>query len=184
MTAQWTAGAASGPCDTDNRTFEATSLTYTTPPLDHDLQVTGPIVADVWAELTSTDATLVAVLSDVDASDASDQVSAGFLLASQREVDPARSTFAPGGELIRPFHPFTRESQQPVTPNDPALYRIEIYPTSNTFLKGHRLRLTIGSANTPTTATPVPDLANELGGTIRVLHGGRYDSSVLLPIVR
>ena len=33
--------------------------------------------------------------------------------------------------MIRPFHPFTQASQQPVTPNDPALYRIEIYPTSS-----------------------------------------------------
>ncbi len=182
MTAQWTAGAAQGPCETDNRTFEATGLTYTTPPLAKDTQLTGPIVANVWAELSATDATLIGVVSDVDPSGASDQVTAGFLLASQRKVDPRRSTYGPGHVMIRPFHPFTKASQEPVTPNDPALYRIEIYPTSTVFKKGDQIRLTINSADTPATMTPVPDLVNELGGDIAVLSGGSYASHVLLPV--
>jgi putative CocE/NonD family hydrolase len=182
MTTQWTAGAAAGPCETDNRTWEATSLTYTTEPLERDTKLTGPIVANVWAELTSKDATLVGVLSDVDPSGASNQVSAGFLLASQRAFDKRRSTHGPHGVIVRPFHPFTKASQKPVTPNDPALYRIEIYPTDAIFKKGDRIRFTLGSADTPATMTPLPDLANELGGQITVLHGGRYASSVLLPV--
>jgi len=182
MTAQWTAGAAQGPCETDNRTWEASGLTYTTPALTKDTKLTGPIVANVWAEMTSTDATLVGVLSDVDPSGASNQITAGFLLASQRKVDYRRSTYGPGHVLIRPFHPFTRESQVPVTPNDPQLYRIEIYPTDAIVKKGDQLRLTIGSADTPATSTPVPDLVNELGGDLRILHGGPYESHVLLPI--
>jgi len=183
LTAQWTAGAAAlGPCETDNRTFEATALTYTTPPLPRDTNVTGLLSANVWAELTAKDATLVAVLSDVDASGASNQVTAGFLLASQRALDTTRSTYD-GTRMIRPWHPFTRDSQEPVTPGQPTAYRIEIYPTSAIFKKGHRLRLTISGANTPTTLTPLPALANELGGTIRLLHGGPYDSWIQIPVL-
>jgi uncharacterized protein len=182
MTAQWTAGAAQGPCETDNRTWEASSLTYTSAPLTSDLQLTGPIVANVWAKLSSADATLVSVLSEVDSSGASNQVTAGFLLASQRAVDPARSTFGPGGVMIRPFHPFTRGSQRAVPKNVPQLYRIEIYATDAILKKGDRIRLSIGSADTPATSTPLPDLVKELGGQITVLHGGAYDSNVLLPV--
>jgi uncharacterized protein len=182
MTTQWTAGLAQSPCETDNRTWEATSLSYTSEPLEEDLNLTGPIVANVWAELTSSDATFVSVLSDAAPSGESSQISAGFLLASQRAVDPAQSTYDAAGTLIRPFHPFTRASQEPVTPNDPTLYRIEIYPTSAIFRKGDRIRLTIGSADTPATAPPLPALADSLGGEIRVLHGGRYNSHVLLPM--
>jgi putative CocE/NonD family hydrolase len=182
MTTQWTAGLAAGPCETDNRSFEATALTYTSAPLEEDMKLTGPIVANVWAELTSKDATLIGVLSDVAPSGESNQISAGFLLASQRAVDPARSTFAPDGTMIRPFHPFTRASQTPVTPNDPALYRIEIYPTSAIFKKGDQIRLTVATANTPSTSPPISVAADSLGGEIRVLHGGRYDSHVLLPV--
>src|SRR3954467_13932481 len=184
MTAQWTAGLTSGPCDTDNSSWEASGLTYTTPPLDKDTQLTGLVNATVYAELAGAkDATLVAVVSDVDpSSGASNQVTAGFLLASQRAVDPAKSTFSPGGLLIRPWHPFTRESQQPVIPNDANEYQIEIYPTSQVFKKGHEIRLTIGTANTPGTSVPLTDLVNETG-TITILHGPAYPSNVLLPVI-
>jgi len=185
MTAQWTAGlAAIGNCPTDNSTFEDSSLTYTTAPLAKDTEVTGPVMADVWAELSgASDATLVGVLSDVDPSGASNQLTAGFLLASQRKVDPNLSTYGPGHVMIRPWHPFTRDSQEPVPPNDPQEYRIEIYPTSNVFKAGHRIRLTIGTADTPATMTPVPDLLNELGGTVRMLRGPQYPSYVQLPLI-
>jgi putative CocE/NonD family hydrolase len=184
MTAQWMAGLTSGPCDTDNSTWEATGLTYTTPPLGKDTELTGLVKATVHAELTSAkDATLVAVLSDVDpASGKSTQVTAGFLLASQRALDKTKSWFSPEGDLIRPWHPFTRESQASVTPNDPNEYQIEIYPTSQVFKKGHQIRLTIGTANTPSTSTPVTDLVNETG-TITLLHGPEYPSNVLLPVI-
>jgi putative CocE/NonD family hydrolase len=185
-TAQWTAGAGSNNvCDTNNATYEASSLTYTTPPLKSAMQITGLISADLWAELSATDATLVAVLSDVEASGASNQITAGFLMASQRALDPSLSTYAKSGKakvIIRPWHPFTKESQQAVTPNQPTEYEIEIYPTSAIVKAGDRLRLTIGTANTFSSAPPLPTLGNELGGTITLLHGGSYPSNVVLPI--
>jgi uncharacterized protein len=182
-TAQWTAGAASTPvCDTNNLTYEASSLTYTTPPLSADMNITGLITADLWAELSATDATLVAVLSDVEPSGASNQVTAGFLMASQRAVDAKLSTYNSEHLMIRPWHPFTKASQQPVTPNQPTEYKIEIYPTAAVVKAGDRLRLTIGTANTFSSAPPLPDLGNELGGTITLLHGGGYDSNVLLAV--
>jgi len=183
LTTQWTAGlAALGPCETDNRTFEATSLTYTTTPVARDTEVTGLLSARLWAELTKPDATLIAVLSDVAPSGESTQVTAGFLMASQRAVDKSRSTLGPGGQIIRPWHPFTKASQKPVTPGQPQEYQVEIYPTSHVFKKGHSLRLTVATANTPTTAKPLPSQIAELGGEIRLLRGPAYPSSVLLPL--
>jgi putative CocE/NonD family hydrolase len=182
MTAQWTAGAASNPlCDTSNQTYEATSLTYTSAPMQTDAKVTGLITANLWAKLSSTDATLIAVLSEVEPSGASNQLTAGFLLASQRAVDPALSTYGPNHLTIRPWHPFTKESQHAVTPNEPAEYNVEIYPTSAIVKAGDRLRLTIGTANTFTTLTPLPNLGQELGGTITLLHDSQHASNVLLP---
>jgi hypothetical protein len=183
MTAQWTAGIASSSCDTDNSSYETSSLTYTTPPLKSDTEVTGPILGHIWAELNgASDATMIAVLSDVNPQGQSNQLTAGYLLASQRTVDRNLSTYA-HGVMIRPWHPFTQASQQPVTPNDPEPYEIEIYPTSNVFKAGDRIRLTIGTANTPGTATPVPDLLNEAGGQLRVLRGPTHDSYVRLPLI-
>jgi putative CocE/NonD family hydrolase len=182
MTAQWTAGAASNPlCDTSNQTYEATSLTYTTAPMQAPAKVAGLITANLWATLSSSDATLIAVLSEVEPSGASNQLTAGFLLASQRAVDPALSTYGPNRVMIRPWHPFTKESQHAVTPNEPTEYNVEIYPTSAIVKAGDRLRLTIGTANTFTTLTPLPDLGQELGGTITLLHDSHHASNVLLP---
>jgi len=182
MTAQWTAGAASNPfCDTNNETYEASSLTYTSAPMQTATKITGQITANLWAKLSTTDATLIAVLSEVEPSGASNQITAGYLLASQREVDPALSTYGPKHVLIRPWHPFTKESQHAVTPNEATEYNVEIYPTSAIVKPGNRLRLTIGTANTFTTLTPLPSLGQELGGTLTVLHDSQHPSNVLLP---
>jgi uncharacterized protein len=183
MTAQWTAGGASTPlCDEDNASYEATSLTYTTAPMRADTDITGLITANLWATLSSTDATMVAVLSEVEPSGKSDQITAGFLMASQRAVDKELSTYGPRRLMIRPWHPFTKESQQAVTPGEPTEYKIEIYPTSVIAKAGNTLRLTIGTANTFTTMTPLPDLGNELGGTITVLHDSAHPSNLQLPL--
>ncbi|HEX3509473.1 MAG TPA: CocE/NonD family hydrolase [Solirubrobacteraceae bacterium] len=182
MTAQWTAGAASNPfCDTNNETYEATSLTYTTAPMAANTRITGLITADLWADLSTTDGTLIAVLSEVEPSGSSNQITAGYLLASQRAVDPALSTYGPKGLMIRPWHPYTKESQKAVTPGEPTEYKVEIYPTSDIVKAGNRLRLTIGTADTPSTLTPLPSLGQEIGGTITILHDAQHPSNVLLP---
>jgi putative CocE/NonD family hydrolase len=183
LTAQWTAGAASNPfCDTTNNTFEATSLTYTTAPMTADTKITGLISANLWAELSTTDATLIPVLSEVEPSGKSNQITAGYLLASQRAIDPALSIYGPKGVMIRPWHPYTKESQKGVTPGEPTAYDIEIYPTSDVVKAGNRLRLTIATADTPSTLTPLPSLGQEIGGTLTVLHDAAHPSSLLLPL--
>ncbi len=180
---QWTAGLLPlGPCETDNRTFEATALKWTTAPLADDTKVTGLITADVWAELSSADATLIAVLSDVGPDGRSTQISSGFLQASQRTVDAELSTKAADGTIIRPWHPYTRASRSAVPPNIPQRYRIEIYPTSNVFKKGHSIRLTLSGANTLSTVPTAPSLVGGLLGRLRVLHGPKYPSQVLLAL--
>jgi hypothetical protein len=146
-----------------------------------DTELAGLITADLWAELSTTDATLVAVLSEVEPDGVSTELTAGYLQASQRAVDPTLSTYGPHKLMIRPWHPFTKESQQAVTPSQPTEYKIEIYPTSAIIKAGNRLRLTIGTADTFTGTPSVPVLGEEAGGTITVLHGPHHDSNVLLP---
>jgi putative CocE/NonD family hydrolase len=183
-TAQWTAGAGSNAlCDTSNNTYEASSLTYSTQPLGAATKITGLITANLWAKLSATDGTLVAVLSEVEPNGDSNQITAGFLQASQRAVEPSLETFGPKHVVTRPWHPFTKESQKAVTPGEATEYDIEIYPTGVVVPAGDRLRLTIGTANTVTGLPTLPTLGQELGGTITVLHGGAHDSYVQLPVV-
>jgi hypothetical protein len=182
-TAQWTAGAASNPiCDTTNNTYEASSLTYSTAPLAAPEKIEGLLKTNLWASLSTSDATLVAVLSEVEPDGKSEQITAGFLQASLRATDPSLATYGPKKIVTRPWHPFTKESQQAVTPGQPTEYEVEIYPTGVIVPAGDRLRLTIGTANTFTGTPTVPTLGQELGGTITLLHGGAHDSYVQLPV--
>ena len=184
-TAQWTAGLGSNSiCDTTNNTYEASSLTYTTAPLASPEKIEGLLKTNLWANISTSDATLVAVLSEVEPDGKSEQITAGFLQASLRATDPSLATYGPKHVVTRPWHPFTKESQQAVTPNQPTEYEVEIYPTGVVVPAGDRLRLTIGTANTFTGTPTLPTLGQELGGTITLLHGGGHDSYVQLPVVR
>ena len=51
----------------DNRPLEARPdvLTYTTPPLDHDLTITGAVSADLFASTSGTDSDFIVKLIDV-----------------------------------------------------------------------------------------------------------------------
>ncbi len=181
-TAQWTAGLASNEiCDKTNNTYEASSLTYTTAPLSAPETIEGLLKTNLWATLSTSDATMVAVLSEVEPDGKSEQITAGFLQASLRATDPSLATYGPKHIVTRPWHPFTKESQQAVTPGQPTEYEVEIYPTGVIVPAGDRLRLTIGTANTFTGTPSVPTLGQELGGTITLLHGGAHDSYVQLP---
>ncbi len=147
-----------------------------------ETHVSGLVTANLWAELSTTDATLVAVLSEVEPSGKSNQITAGYLLASQRALDPELSTYGPKHLIVRPWHPFTKESQKAVTPNEPTEYKIEVYPTSDIVKAGNRLRLTIGTSDTFSTLTPLPSLGQELGGTITLLHDSKHQSNLQIPL--
>ena len=185
MTTQWTAGAAAGPCETDNRTFEATALTYTTPPLEKDTQLTGPIVANVWAELTTEGRDARRRCSATSTpSGASNQISAGFLLASQRAIDRKQLLVRPGPRddpPVPPVHAREPEARHAERPGSSTGSR-SIRP-SRLFKKGNSIRLTIGTANTPSTSTPVPDLVERARRRDPRPARRPYASNVLLPIV-
>ena len=62
-------------------------------------------------------------------------VAKGWLRASQRKLDPARSL------PCRPYH--CHDERQWLTPGEPVQLLVEIWPTSMVFAKSHRLRLDI-----------------------------------------
>ncbi len=82
-------------------------LTFTSAPLERDLHVTGPIVLKLFASSTAIDTQFIVKLTDQHPQDEAARksgaqpsftpVSKGWLKASHREKDPARSTPA------RPF---------------------------------------------------------------------------------
>lgn len=192
-TAQWSGGfvggLASPQCVNDNRSDEVNALTYTTEPLDSDVEVTGMITADLWASVSAKDTAFVVRLLDVAPDGTSTQVAGGWLIGRHRAVDESKSLYARGGRgmkgqvLIRPFHPFTQEAEKLLQPNLPTNFKIEVYPTSNVFQKGHRIRMAITTSDSSSMAIPEPWLAQMVDGEVELIRSAQYPSHIQLPVI-
>jgi predicted acyl esterase len=103
-------------------------LTYTTEPLQHDLDVAGPLRMILYASSSAVDTDFVARLTDVFPDGRAIQLQAGALRTRYRDPQAEPSFLQPGH-----------------------VYRLEIdmWATANRFKAGHRLRVDISSADFP-----------------------------------
>ncbi len=103
-------------------------LCYTTPELDEDLEVTGPLLLHLFAATSAKDTDFMAKLVDVHPNGAAYDVAEGLIRARYR-----KSVLHP--ELI--------------TSGEVLEYRIDLASTSNLFRQGHRIRIDVTSSNFP-----------------------------------
>jgi putative CocE/NonD family hydrolase len=160
--------------------------TFTTAPLEADVDVTGPIVLKLFASSTAIDTQFIVKLSDVHPQDAAARgkgeqptftpVAKGWLKASHREKDEKRST------PTRPF--YTHTNPQPIKPGKVYEYDIEVLPVSYVFKKGHRIRLEIANGDHGATDSVfVHPYHPTLMGTDTFHHDATQPSHLLLPVV-
>jgi putative CocE/NonD family hydrolase len=161
----------------DLRPREAAGLTYTTPPLVEDVELTGPVVAHLFAATTAPDFDWQVRLTDVHPDGRSSWISDGQLRASLREIDTARSRRDSRGDIIRPWYTFA--AHQSVPAGKVVEYYVELGPTSNIFRPGDRIRLDIQ----PVADAYVDSARTGGAGVLQIARGGAHDSSVLLPLV-
>ena len=93
----------------------------------------------------------------------SDQITAGWLVQSYRALDSSKTVFAPNGDPIVPWHPFTHDTLMSVNPGETDQMAIEIYNTDAVLQPGHRLRVTISSGDVPHILTTTPVMLNTVG---------------------
>jgi uncharacterized protein len=120
-------------------------LTFRTPPMTKSLEITGPVAAKLFVSSQTRDADIFLALRLFDpdgkeitfigSNDPRVPIGLGWLRASQRKLDPARSL------PYRPWH--THDEERPLTPGEPVELDIEIWPTSIVVPPGHRLALTV-----------------------------------------
>jgi hypothetical protein len=113
------------------------NLTYTTPPLQQDLEVTGHPVVHLFVSSTATDGAFFVYLEDIDENGVVNYITEGELKASLRKLDPR--PWKPD----LPWHRSYAEDATPLTPGQVEEIVIDLEPTSNVFLKGHSLRVSI-----------------------------------------
>ena len=135
------------PSQTATLSYETTGngLTFSTPPMTKDLEVTGPVAAKLRVSSETTDADLFLALRVFDpqgkevtfigSNDPRTPVGLGWLRASHRKLDPKLST------PYRPWH--THDEEWPLKPGEPVELEIEIWPTSIVVPEGYSLALTV-----------------------------------------
>ena len=161
-------------------------LTFTTAPLERDLDVTGPIMLKLFASSTAIDTQFIVKLTDQHPQDEAARtsgaqpgftpVSKGWLKASHREKNEKRST------PTRPF--YTHTNPQPLTPGEVYEFDIEVLPISYVFKKGHRLRFELANSDSPATdgVFSHPYHPTQMG-TDTIHHDAVHASCLMLPVV-
>jgi putative CocE/NonD family hydrolase len=171
------------PCTYDDRGLEVGALTYTTPPLTQPLTIAGPADLTIYASANTANTEWVATLDDVAPDGSARPLSTGDLIGSLRAVDSGKG-WKLGGQLIMPWHPYTRISEQPVSPGQLTRYDLDLPATVARIAAGHRIRVTVQSSYGPYLEPTLPDQVQLMGGSYDVQRGGAHPSSVSLSVLR
>jgi hypothetical protein len=68
-------------------------------------------------------------------------------------------------------------------------YKIDLWSTSNVFMKGHRIRVEVSSSNFPrfdrnlNTGNSAAESADFVKATNTVLHDAKHPSALILPVI-
>ena len=149
-------------------------LVFRTEPLTEDLEVTGEITVQLWASSSAVDTDFTAKLIDV--YPPSPDFPGGFDLNLEDGIVRAR------------FRETLREEKL-MTPGAVYPFTIHLYPTSNVFKKGHRVRLDISSSNfprfdvNPNTGEPLNNNRRWVTAVNTVYHDRDRPSCIVLPVV-
>ncbi len=147
---------------------------FQTEPLAADVEVTGPIVVNLWISSDAVDTDFTAKLIDV--YPPSEMYPEGFHLPLEDSIRRAR--FRDGFD-----------SEKVMEPGEVYEVQIELPPVSNLFVQGHRIRLDISSSNfprfdvNPNTGEPIGRHTRSQRASNTVYNSAEYPSHVLLPVV-
>lgn len=147
---------------------------FQTAPLDADLEVTGPLEVKLWVSSTARDTDFTAKLVDI--YPASADWPHGFDLNIADGIVRARFR-----DSLKEERLMEQGKVYPVT--------IKLYPTSNVFKKGHRIRVDISSSNfprfdiNPNTGEPLNEHRRVITAVNTIHHSPEHPSQIVLPVV-
>jgi hypothetical protein len=148
------------------------SLSYTTPPLTHNTQFFGSGSANVWLSSTARNTDLQITLTEVRPDGQEVYVSRGWLRASHRALNPARST------VLAPFLTDQKSDVRSLTPGRATYMRIQLWPFDYVFRKGSSIRLWIDAPTGETGGWSLDFLKNPAINSIYA--NARHPSALLL----
>lgn len=149
-------------------------LVFQTPPLEQDVEVTGPVQVKLWISSTAIDTDFTAKLVDVCPPNADYPL--GFDLNIGDSIKRARYR----DSLEKPMF---------MKPGEIYPLTIELYPTANRFTRGHRIRVDISSSNfprfdlNPNTGEPLQQHRRMVTADNTVFHDAKRPSHIVLPVI-
>ena len=157
-----------GAYDQRGTEYRGDVLVYTSDPLPEDLEVTGPVVVKLYARTSARDTDFTAKLVDVHPDGYAVNLCDGIVRGRYRESTTQQKLLQPGE-----VYEFT----------------IDLWPTSNVFLSGHRIRVDVASSNFPRFDRN-PNTGGKFGEGFdmevahqTVFHDVARPSHVLLPVI-
>ena len=162
-------------------TAEAQSVKWTSSPLMNDTERTGPAALYFHAAIDTDDTNFIAKLYDVDPQGHRQVITSGYLKASLRELDQAKS------KPWQPSHPHTRFVPVPV--GEIIEYAIRMFSFSNVFKSGHRIQLELccneplADANSQLLPPDSYHLPSGRATTHRIFRDAAHHSHILLPVI-
>ncbi|MBE7539974.1 MAG: CocE/NonD family hydrolase [Opitutaceae bacterium] len=149
-------------------------LVFRTAPLEADVEVTGEIEVKFWASSSAVDTDFTAKLIDV--YPPSGDFPHGFDLNI-------------GDGIVRARFRDSLKEEKLMEPGKVYPFTLRIYPTSNVFKKGHRIRVDISSSNfprfdvNPNTGEPLADNRRVVIATNTLVHDRSHPSHIVLPVI-
>ncbi|MFC1910467.1 CocE/NonD family hydrolase [Chloroflexota bacterium] len=149
-------------------------LVFQTEPLEVDIEITGPINVKLWVSCSTLDSDFTAKLIDV--YPPNEDYPNGYVLNLSDGIQRAR-------------YRNSREKNELMNPGEKCQLTIILYPISNLFQKGHRIRLDISSSNfprfdvNPNTGEPIGLSRQKMIAKNTVYHEKEYPSYVILPLL-
>jgi hypothetical protein len=121
--------------------------TWATPPLDHDVTVTGNVVADLIASTSGTDSDWVVKLIDVfpDGPAPSACHQPCLSIDPGPGVKPAGFELMITDEIFRGRYRTSFSRPEPIPANTPEEYKFSLHAADHVFLKGHRIMVQVQS---------------------------------------
>jgi len=143
-------------------------LVYSTGPLSQDLEVTGPVTADLFVKSTAVDTDFTAKLVDVAPDGFAKNLTEGILRMRYR-ASPEHGTLMNPGQIYE--------------------ITLDLWATSNVFLRGHSLRVEISSSNFPrfdrnfNTGEDIKFAHTMVSANNTILHDAQHPSALVLPVM-
>jgi uncharacterized protein len=160
-------------------------LTFTTAPLEADLEIAGPIKLVLYASSTRDDMDFFVKLSEQMPQSAEERgkginpasfcITKGWLRASHRALDAKKST------EMEPYH--THAEPTPIEPGKIYRFDISIEPMAHRFKKGSRVRLEIVNGDSAVTDVLWSHYyaPNKIGADA-IHHSAEHPSALTLPV--